>query len=63
MRSFVLSYSPRSLFPAGYQREAQTEYFGSDFWNADACAGSLNRLSYVYSRAASGTAEPEPSMG
>jgi hypothetical protein len=45
------------------EREAQTDYSGSDLVNADSCTGSLNGLSYVPSRAASGTAESESSTG
>ena len=45
------------------ERETQTESSGSDFGNADSCTGSLNGLSYVSSRSASGTAESESSMG
>ena len=45
------------------EREARTDYSGSDLVNADSCTGSLNGLSYVSSRAASGTAESESSMG
>ena len=44
------------------EREAHAEYSGSDLGNADSCSESLNGLSYVSSRAASGTTESDSSM-
>lgn len=44
------------------EREAQAEYSGSDFGNSDGRTGFLDGLSYVSSRAASGTTESESSV-